>query len=179
MSRIVRAFEAQRDFLAVQGLDNEFETEREFVVRREPLRLQLDSVPLPGGHRKRFPLDLGADAWTDGHVVVEDGRILGFIATCLEPWNSRLTIRHFYVDRHHRRRGIGRALIKHAVEAGRAAGAVTAWVETSNRNYPGVLAYGRLGFVLCGFDLSLYQGTPAQGEFALYLARDLRDHGLG
>jgi hypothetical protein len=60
-----------------------------------------------------------------------------------------------------------------AIESGRMAGARTAWVETSNLNHPGILAYQRLGYSLCGFDLTLYQGTPSEGEFAIYLARPI------
>ncbi len=48
-----------------------------------------------------------------------------------------MTIHHFYVDRDHRRRGIGRALMDRLVEVARSAGAVTLWLETSNVNVPG------------------------------------------
>jgi len=173
--RTVRAFEPDRDRAAVQALDIGFETAREFIVHRSRDRLELVAVPLATPCSKRFPLDLDADPWTDGYVAIDEGSVCGFIATSLGSWSSRLTIHHLYVARAHRRRGMGRALVEHVIAAGRAAGAVTAWAETSNRNYPGVQAYERLGFVLCGFDLSLYSGTPAEGEFAVYLARDLRE----
>ena len=55
----------------------------------------------------------------------------------------------------------------------RGLGALTAWIETTNLNHPGVLAYQRLDFRICGFDLSLYHGTPNEGEFSLFLARNL------
>jgi ribosomal protein S18 acetylase RimI-like enzyme len=61
--------------------------------------------------------------------------------------------------------------MEHALEEGRRRGAVTAWAETSNRNFTGVHLYRRLGFELCGFDLSLYRGTPADAEFAVFLSR--------
>jgi len=174
MSLLVRAFERDDDLAAVLALDSEFETDHEFIVHQTPDRLALVRVRLPEPRRKRFPLDPSAEPWTHGHVAIEDGRIQGFIATTVETWNSRLTIRHFYVDREARGRGIGRALMETALTEGREAGALTAWAETSNRNYPGVRAYAALGFALCGFDLSLYVGTSAEGEFALYLARDIR-----
>jgi ribosomal protein S18 acetylase RimI-like enzyme len=50
-----------------------------------------------------------------------------------------------------------------------------AWLETSNVNLPAVRAYERLGFRLCGLDTSLYEGTPAEGEVALFLCRLLPD----
>lgn len=174
MSPRIRVFVPSEHHGAVEALDTELRTDREFVVRRGAQGLELAVAPLRGPHRKRFPVDLSADPWTHGYVAVEGGVVQGFIATSIEAWNSRLVIRHFYVDAALRRRGIGRVLVAHACSLGREAGAVTAWVETSNRNYPGVQAYQRLGFSLCGFDLSLYAGTRNEGEFALFLSRDLR-----
>ncbi|QTR01699.1 GNAT family N-acetyltransferase, partial [Saccharothrix algeriensis] len=60
-----------------------------------------------------------------------------------------------------------------ALDHGRSRGARTAWLETSNVNVPAVRAYLRMGFTLCGLDTTLYRGTPAEGEIALYLARNL------
>jgi len=176
MSRVVRTFEAERDLPGVLALAIEFESDHEYVVQHTPDGMQLTSLPLPQPIRKGFSLDLSADPWTDGYVAVEDSRVCGFIATSIATWNLRLTIHHFYVDRQARGRGVGRAMMEHALSKGREAGAVMAWVETNNRNHPGVNAYARLGFALCGFDLSLYVSVPtAAGEFALFLSRDLRD----
>ena len=44
---------------------------------------------------------------------------------------------------------------------------------TTNLNLPGVQAYERLGFHLCGLDTSLYDATPSEGEVALFLCRSL------
>jgi GNAT superfamily N-acetyltransferase len=99
------------------------------------------------------------------------GEVRGFIAVAFEEWNRRMSIWHFYVDRPLRGRGGGRALLQPALEWGRAAGAKTAWVETTNLNHPGIEAYRRLGFELCGFDSSLYRGTETSDEIAVFLAR--------
>jgi GNAT superfamily N-acetyltransferase len=122
---------------------------------------------------KRFPLQLDGDPWLTGWVVEEDGCIRGFLGIGHNPWNARIVIWHFYVDRVHRRRGFGRLLLENIFAEAKSLGATTAWIETTNVNYPGVLAYKRLGFELCGFDLTLYKGTPSQGEFGLFLARSL------
>jgi ribosomal protein S18 acetylase RimI-like enzyme len=58
-----------------------------------------------------------------------------------------------------------------AVDWARGAGALTVWIETSHVNHPGIAAYRRLGFDICGFDTTLYRGTPAEDETALYMAR--------
>ena len=52
----------------------------------------------------------------------------------------------------------------------RKVGATQVWLETSNVNVPGVRAYERLGYALCGVD-SLYYGSYMPGESALYLAK--------
>jgi ribosomal protein S18 acetylase RimI-like enzyme len=85
------------------------------------------------------------------------------------------TIWDFYVDRPYRGNGIGRALMEHALQHGRERGAVTAWLETSNLNAPGVAVYRKLGFRICGFDLSLYRSTRSEDQFALFLERRLDD----
>jgi hypothetical protein len=47
------------------------------------------------------------------------------------------------------------------------------WLETSNVNVPGITAYERLGYSLCGADVRLYDGLPYGQERALYLAKPL------
>jgi ribosomal protein S18 acetylase RimI-like enzyme len=168
----IRAFDRERDAGAVRALDVSLVSGHAFEVRVEQDALHLHAVPAPPAV-KHFPLDLDADAWEEGWVAVEGEAVRGFVATSFEAWNRRLTLWHFYVDAAHRGAGTGRRLMEHAIGRGRARGALTAWAETSNRNYPGVQSYRRLGFELCGFDLSLYRGTPAEGEFALFLSRPI------
>lgn len=174
---MVRAIDRRMDAAEVRALDSSFSSDSIYETASGPdsLILRLRRVPAPV--RKRYTIDLDATSWTSGFVAVAQGTLCGFIATRFEAWNRRLAIAHFYVDAKHRRRGIGRSLMKHAMDAGRREGAQTAWVETSNWNHPGVAAYQRLGFALCGFDLSLYSGTSSDAEFAVYLAAPLADHG--
>ncbi|CAL9338026.1 hypothetical protein SUDANB95_00207 [Actinosynnema sp. ALI-1.44] len=56
---------------------------------------------------------------------------------------------------------------------GRRRAARTAWLETSSVNVPAVRAHQRMGFTPCGLDTTLYAGTPADGETALFLAKPL------
>ena len=53
-----------------------------------------------------------------------------------------------------------------------AVGATHVWLETSNVNVPGVAAYAKLGYTLCGAD-SLYYGAYMPEETAIYLAKML------
>jgi ribosomal protein S18 acetylase RimI-like enzyme len=106
-------------------------------------------------------------------VAIQNDLVAGFIATAFQEWNRRLIIWHFYVDRSYRKHGIGRLLLDHAMGSGVETGAITAWVETSNLNYPGVQAYCRLGFTIVGLDLTLYSGTLSRNEFAIFLGRTI------
>jgi ribosomal protein S18 acetylase RimI-like enzyme len=123
---------------------------------------------------KSFPLDLDSQReWESTWLALDRGRPVGVAATEYQNWNRRVVIWHLYVNPDQRRRGIGRRLLETALAAAHEAGARTAWLETSSLNLPGVRAYERLGFRLCGLDTSLYDATPAEGEVALFLCRKL------
>src|SRR5580704_14207899 len=51
-----------------------------------------------------------------GWIAEANGRIVGFIGIATQPRQKRCVIWHFYVDREHRKCGIGRSLMS-AVEA--------------------------------------------------------------
>jgi ribosomal protein S18 acetylase RimI-like enzyme len=172
----IRELRLPEDAPALRELDSSFTTDvvYEVVLAEDAVRLVPTRVTPPV--TKRFPLDDLEDSargWDSGHVAVERGRVCGFLATGFEAWNRRLTIRHLYVDPSRRRRGIGRRLLERALQEGEARGADTIWLETTSLNYPGVQAYRRLGFELCGLDTTLYRGTPSEGETALFLVRSL------
>jgi ribosomal protein S18 acetylase RimI-like enzyme len=178
----VRPVDIPRDKDGLLRLDTSFVSTQVFHARTGAAgELSLAAEAAGAPVEKRFELKLDAGDWTDGWVVDEQGeesddesgQIRGFVACEYSAWNRRWVIRHFYVDAPHRGRGLGRQLMEAALARGRELGAVTAWVETSNLNYPGVLAYRSLGFELCGFDLTLYRGTAHDDEFASFLAREL------
>lgn len=166
---IVRDCDRATDENAIHGLDTSFSSDKSYEVERKGNSLKLFLQTLPEPRHKHFAIDPAEPVWNQGWVAEIDQQIRGFIATQFEPWNRRLIIWHFYVDARFRCRGIGTRLMRHALQAGRTFGARTAWAETSNVNHPGVEAYRRMGFRICGFDLTLYTGTPDAGEFALYL----------
>ena len=170
---LIREVDRSTDASALGALDTTFTSDFVYSAVPGENSLELRLTPTPSQIQKRFPLDLSQPIWEQGFVAVEEDNLCGFIATRHEAWNRRLAIVHFYVDLQHRCRGIGRRLLMQAIESSRRTGAQTAWVETSNYNHPGILAYQRLGFSLCGFDSTLYQGTPSEGEFAIYLARPI------
>ena len=67
--------------------------------------------------------------------------------------------------------GVGRRLLETVAAHGGTLGARHLWLETSSLNVPGAAAYRALGFRLVGADLTLYDGTEAEGEVALFFAR--------
>jgi len=151
-------------------LDDSFTTDAVFEVDSTPTGFTLRTVPVDPPLVKVFPDD--EEPPREGFVAVDD-EVRGFISVEVADWNRRLHIHQVTVAPSHRGRGVGRKLMDLALDHGRSRGARTAWLETSNVNVPAVRAYLRMGFTLCGLDTTLYRGTPAEGEIALYLARNL------
>ncbi|WP_433264994.1 GNAT family N-acetyltransferase [Actinosynnema sp. CS-041913] len=153
------------------ALDDSFTTDTVFDVVSNPLGFALEPVPVDPPLVKVYPPDED-DLPTDGFVAVDD-ELRGFVSLEIVGWHRRLVLRQVTVAPSHRGRGIGRRLVELALDYGRANDARTAWLETSNVNVPAIRAYQRMGFALCGLDTTLYRGTPAEGEIALYLAKAL------
>lgn len=160
------------DLDRVAAIDDSFTTDTVFEVDVEPDRLTLRAVPVDPPLTKVFPPD---DDEPRGTVfVAADGpRVRGFVEVSAAAWHGRLVVEQVTVAPGHRGRGIGRALLERAAAHGRELGLRTLWLETSNVNAPAVRAYRRAGFALCGLDTTFYRDTPAEGEIALFFARDL------
>jgi ribosomal protein S18 acetylase RimI-like enzyme len=173
----IRGVRLPDDVEAVQRLDRSFVTGVVYDVEFATDGFRLVERRIEPPLRKVFPLeDLNGDTpWDTGFLAADRGEVAGFIATSIDEWNRRLVVWHFYVAPYVRRKGIGRRLLNRALEDGTNRGALVAWLETSNFNYPGIQAYRALGFELCGLDTTLYSGTSSEGEFALFLARRLID----
>jgi ribosomal protein S18 acetylase RimI-like enzyme len=164
------------DAAGIALIDTSFATRQVYDVRVVADSIRLTLRVLGTVLSKRFPLDdLGRpDRPYDRSWVALDGkRIVGFAATSFEPWNRRLVLWHLYVNPSHRGRGIARQLLEMIDDHGRERGARHLWLETSSLNVPGVAAYRALGFSLTGVDMTLYDGTPAEGETAIFLSRGL------
>jgi ribosomal protein S18 acetylase RimI-like enzyme len=158
----------------VESIDTRFETDAVFDVVTDARRIELVErrlpAPLVKGYSTREVLAPWA-SWQRGWVA-EGGELRGFACVEHEPWHQRLTLWFLYIAPSHRRAGVGRALLAQAEAFGREVAASHVWLETSNVNVPGVRAYERLGYALCGAD-TRYYGTYMPGETALYLAKPL------
>jgi ribosomal protein S18 acetylase RimI-like enzyme len=176
MTFTIRELDRAQDRRGCEAIDTSFETETVFELVTTARRIELVERTLERPLRKRY--DIGEvfsswASWDRGWVAEEDGAIRGFVTTEYEPWHARLVVWFLYVAPAWRRRGVGRALLERVEAHGRAIDAHHVWLETSNVNVPGIRAYERLGYSLCGAD-RLFYGGYMPGEEAIYLAKPLR-----
>jgi ribosomal protein S18 acetylase RimI-like enzyme len=170
----VRDVDLTEDTMALLQLDTSFSSDRIFHVDApKDGAIGLKSIAVPEAINLRLPFLLEAEPWERGWVATRGDDIAAFIAVEYRPWNRRLVIWHLYVDRPHRRAGIARTLVDRAIGHGLELGATTVWLETSNLNGVGIEAYRKLGFDICGFDLTHYRGTPSEGQFAVFMSRSI------
>ncbi|KAE8310118.1 hypothetical protein BDV41DRAFT_545857 [Aspergillus transmontanensis] len=101
-------------------------------------------------------------------------KVVAFISVKFSSWNARLIISDIEINPLYRRQGIGRNLIRFTERLGVARWPVRhVWLEVSNVNYPAIQSYLKMGFKIAGLDVSLYVGTPAEGEFAIFMWKDV------
>jgi ribosomal protein S18 acetylase RimI-like enzyme len=167
------------DDKALTGLDGSFTTDSVFEVTMTDEGFTIRETPLASPLRKVFPAEDDdtddADPGPHRTVVAYDGdELCGFVEASYDAWNGRLTILDIEVAPARRGKGIGRSLMRHALDFAGECGAGHIWLEVSNINAPAIRTYLRLGFVFCGLDTSLYDGTASAGEQALFMARWLR-----
>jgi ribosomal protein S18 acetylase RimI-like enzyme len=157
------------------ALDTSFETATVFDVVTTPRRIELVERPITPPLVKRYAIADAFAHWATWDVgfVAEDSKICGFAAVEYEAWHARLVLWHLYVAPQRRREGIGRALLERVEAYGKKLGARRVWLETSNVNVPGIAAYERLGYELCGVDTTEYDTLAYEAEAAVYLAKRL------
>ena len=84
-------------------------------------------------------------------------------------WNKFAYIDELSVDTEFRYKGIGQALMNHAIEWAREKNYPGIMLETQTNNVPACKLYEKCGFVLSGFDLNAYKNDPdCCDEIALY-----------
>jgi GNAT superfamily N-acetyltransferase len=160
----------------VSAIDTAFETATIFDVVAGTRGIELVPRPLATPLVKRYPMADAFAAWSTwdvGWVAEDRGEAYGFASVEYEPWHGRLVLWHLYVTRARRREGIARALLARVEQHGRERGAERVWLETTSVNVPGIAAYERLGYTLCGADVTAYDRLPYADEAAIYLAKKL------
>jgi GNAT superfamily N-acetyltransferase len=172
---LVRELDRKKDRRAVEAIDTAFDTDLVFDVVTRERGLDLVERELERPMTKRYPISEVFSPWAswDAGWVAVDEDVRGFATVEYEAWHQRLVLWFLYIQPAWRRRGVGRALLERVEAHARSVGASHVWLETSNVNVPGVRAYHRLGYSLCGAD-TLYYGSYMPGETAIYLAKVLR-----
>lgn len=180
MTVSIRAINRSADRRGIEAIDTSFETAAVFDVVTSARAIELVERRVDPPRVKRYSIgEVFAPwaSWDTGWVAVDDAAgaaatIVG-VATCgYEAWHQRLVLWHLYIAPAYRRRGVGRGLIEQAETHGRGAGATHVWIETSSVNVPGLAAYERLGYAVCGAD-TLFYGSYMPDEAAIYLAKKL------
>ncbi len=116
--------------------------------------------------RKRFPetvrhrfVDEMYEDYIDapeGFGVFDGGALIGWLEVAPERWNNRLRVWNLWVDRPHRGRGVGKALIAHAKAIAAAQKRRAIILETQSCNDPAIGFYFAQGFTLVGYDEVCY-----------------------
>jgi ribosomal-protein-alanine N-acetyltransferase len=111
-------------------------------------------------------------AWSTILLAVEDGgrgeSLVGFIVFWLV--HDEVHILNVVTAREARRRGVGRALMDEAAEAGRKRGAVLATLEVRRSNEAALALYRSLGYRQVGVRPNYYSD---EGEDAIVMLADL------
>ncbi|HAA84950.1 MAG TPA: N-acetyltransferase [Kosmotogaceae bacterium] len=79
-------------------------------------------------------------------------------------WEGSYRVWDFYVWQEHKRRGIGRALMKQIEDTARSENSRRIVLETQSSNYPAISFYLSCGFQLCGFDTSCYSNQDIENK---------------
>jgi ribosomal protein S18 acetylase RimI-like enzyme len=159
----------------VLGLDTSFLSDSIYGISRVGDSFLIAPEPVEPPRLRTFDLgdDLTQAAWDRAWVVEGPAGVVAFCATRFEGWHRRQVLLGLYVDAGWRRRGLGRRLLDGVWSCGVENGANHVWLETSNANVSAVSAYERMGFVVCGLDVSFYRGTPDEGEVGLFMSQDI------
>jgi len=93
----------------------------------------------------------------DTYFVAKEGsRIIGVMGCSLK--HGTCLLMHMVVDKRDRKRGIGSALTKKAIDYARENGAIKVWLDTTPRLKEAISLYEKHGFVRCGHRKKHYWG---------------------
>lgn len=173
-----RPLEWPNDRAAILALDTSVMLDRIYRLNREGNSFALEViVQSPPPQTKRYELareeaSLTSAVWA--HVALRNSAVVGLATMNYEGWNRRARLEHLYVDTSVRGQGVGRLLVESALAEAKAARMRCLWVETQTINAPAIEFYTHLGFIWCGFDLSLYEpACVVPGEEAIFFVRDV------
>jgi len=120
-----------------------------------------DEEPLPQAYLEAFA-SIQAQTGNELIVAVDGGEVIGCLQLTVVPGLSRLGMKRgqiegVRVDRRHRGKGLGEAILRHAIARAREAGCGLVQLTTDKSRPDALRFYERLGFVASheGLKLSL------------------------
>ena len=140
-------------------LDIENETLVYSIVPVEPYERDIPTEDTDYGFDAEGPTIFFAEA---------DGKLAGRIKM-LQWWNRFAYVEDLVVNPEYRGMGIGRMLLERGIQWAREHDFPGVMLETQDDNVPACALYQNCGFVLSGFDRSVYEAiNPNTKETALY-----------
>jgi len=173
---LLRAINWESDGQALHKLDASFVTDRVYTVRRDGLSFSFGEEARDPAVAKHYDCTLTKERIRRSLIAIaacEEKEIRGYAVVEREDWNRRAVITDFFVDRRARRRGIGSKMMQRIVRLAKQSARIL-WVETQDVNFPAIAFYRRMGFEVCGFDSTLYDGKDVR-EVAVFLSRSLQE----
>lgn len=167
------------DLNACLSLDHASETDHVWQMKVHEGESQVDvafqKVRLPRHMPVAYPRSLEqlVEDWQrdEGFLTAEvDGEVAGYLDLLVYPWQQVGWVANMAVDRVHRRKGIGTALMRHARQWAREQGLRSLQAEATTKNYPALSFYRKVGFQFCGFNDRYYQNQ----DIALFFVLNLR-----
>jgi len=159
-------------------LDGSYQTDwvwqMDAQTRGTEVRVAFRTMRLPRRLTVSHQLDEMVLEWDWQHeecfLVAEEGEeILGCLDMRIQPWERLGWVYHLVVDRGHRRRRVGTALLQAGMDWGRQEGLRSIMIQTATKNYPAIQFCQRRGFVFCGYSDVYF----ASRDIALFFARSL------
>jgi len=89
-------------------------------------------------------------------AAVQGTRQVGWIELGYDKWNNRMRVWEFLVEEPLRKKGVGTALMHHAVKIAKQKGARMLVLETQTNNLEAISFYLQFGFHLIGLDVAAY-----------------------
>lgn len=139
------------------------------------ISLRFDTIRLPRPMQVDYPRspDELLEHWQQPgcFLVAYDlaGEIVGFLDAQPHPWQSRLSVVNFVIDRPQRRRGIATALLQAAEQWALQHGLHQIMLEMQTKNYPAISFAYKQGFLFCGYNELYY----SNGDITLFFSRSI------
>ena len=173
MDIIIRNTIFPNDINGIKNIDTTFTTysKYEILYYEDIFSIKMKDIETKTKNFIIDNFDEDKKIWDISKIAMYNDFICGFIAAKIEKWNKRLIIWHIYVDKKYRNKGIGNKLMNSISEYAKEKGLKIIWLEVSNYNVPAIISYHKMGFKLCGLDLTLYLNTESKDEVALYMSK--------